>query len=407
MMRALYAGVSGLQNHQLRMDVVADNIANANTAGFKASRVTFAETMAQTLRGAGAPQRGIGGTNPLQVGLGVQTVAIDTVATRGSAEMTGVGTDLSIEGEGYFIVEGPGGRFYTRAGAFRFDAQGNLVNPDGFRVLGWIADSRGNIAQGVGDLKPLQVQLNQVLPGQASTAIDVLGNLDARSKPGDTFTMSVAVTDSLGAAHVLLVEFTAGANPGEWDVTVKDGGGNVLAQSANPLTFDSSGVPTANTTLTFTFNPPGGAAAMNLKLDLGSLRQMAMATDLFGRSDGYGPGQLTAVTIDHGGTIRGSFSNGRTAVLGQIALALFANPAGLERQGGSLFAETANSGRADIGAPVTGGRGGILPGTLEMSNVDLAREFTTMITTERGFQANARVITVADEMLHELANLKR
>ncbi|MBX6351121.1 MAG: flagellar hook protein FlgE [Clostridia bacterium] len=411
MMRALFSGVSGLQNHQVRMDVVADNIANVNTIGYKASRVLFAEAMAQMLRGAGAPQTSVGGTNPMQVGLGVQVAAIDAILSPGSTQTTGVNTDMAIDGAGYFVLQTAEGLAFTRAGAFSRDAQGYLVAPDGSRVLGWQADATGTLPTlDATNLGPIQIDEATTLPAIASTQAVFTGNLDAQTATGATFSSTVVVTDSLGVQHTLVLTFTKTATPNEWDWSLADSANPsipLVTSGANPLTFDTSGQVTANGTFAYTYAPGGGAANMPLNFDLTRLTQYAEASGVHGEADGHGPERLASLGVDASGTITGTFSGGDTLVLGRVALATFTNPAGLTRVGGNLFQSSANSGDPDIGAPGTGPRGLVIPGSVEMANVDLAQQFTDMITTERGFQANARIITTADEMLQELANLKR
>ncbi|MBX6722708.1 MAG: flagellar hook protein FlgE, partial [Dactylosporangium sp.] len=408
MMRALFSGVSGLQNHQIRMDVVADNIANVNTVGFKASRVVFAEAMAQMLRGAGAPQTATGGTNPQQIGLGVQIASIDTILNPGSTQVTGVNTDMAIDGDGYFILQGPSGLEFTRAGSFVRDADGYLVAPAGKRVMGWQADAAGVLpVTDATTMGPIKIDESLTLPAQPSTAPVFSGNLDAAAATGSSVSATVTVVDSLGTEHTLILTFTKTATANEWSWSLADAvaPGTPLATSgANPLTFNASGVATTNTTFAYSYAPGGGAATMNLNFDLGAITQYAEADSVHGEADGHGPEVLTSLGVDSSGTITGTFSGGDTLVLARVALATFANPAGLTRAGGNVFQSSANSGDPQVGSPGTGSRGGVIPGSLEMGNVDLAQQFTDMITTERGFQANARIITTADEMLQELAS---
>ncbi|MBE3590235.1 MAG: flagellar hook protein FlgE [Firmicutes bacterium] len=408
MMRALFSGVSGLQNHQLRMDVVANNIANVNTIGFKASRALFTEAMNQALRGASAPQQNRGGTNPAQVGLGVALASIDTILSPGNTQVTGENTDLAIQGNGYFVLDTGSGRVYTRAGAFKLDGNGYLVDAGtGDRVLGWQANGGVLPATNETNLAAIRIPADVTLAAQASTQVTFTGNLDASQPTGATRDLTVDVVDSLGQTHKLRITLTKSA-ANTWDWTVYDPSLNPIGNSgATPVVFDPTGKVQSGGTGTVTYAPGGGASSMTLNLDFSALTQYAQESTAIGSSDGYGAGSLVGFSVDPTGTITGIFSNSRKLVLGQVALATFTNPGGLQRAGGGMFQESANSGKADIGAPGTGTRGSIAPGSLEMSNVDLAQQFTDMITTERGFQANSRVITTADEMLQELANLKR
>ena len=428
MMRSLYAGISGLQNHQLRMDVIGNNIANVNTVGFKASRVTFKELFSQTLRGASAPAGPArGGTNPLQIGLGTALAGIDVIHQSGNPQVTGVPTDLAIQGDGFFVLQDASGGFvYTRAGDFRLDAQGYLVNADGLRVLGWQAQGGVLPARDAVNLGPIRIPLDMEVPAQASSRVTWSNNLDAGAAQNTKLTRAIEVYDSLGNVHTLVFTFEKTGN-NQWQWTVADptnpGGTGQTPQpiSQGTLTFDTDGrlqsvtqsIPggggggtgTPNFTATLTFTPQG-ADPVNLTLDFANVTQFAGESTLGGDADGYAAGELTSFAADASGTITGVFSNGMTQPIAQVALASFANPGGLIRDG-NLYWQSSNSGVAQIGTAGSGGRGIISPGALEMSNVDLSREFVDMNVTQRGFQASSRVITASDEMLQELVNLKR
>ncbi len=402
MMRSLFAGVSALRNHQVRMDVIGNNIANVNTIGYKAQSVTFKEQLAQTLRGAGAPERGRGGTNPQQVGLGVDLGAITTIHTPGSLQSTGVESDVAIEGNGFFILSDGNQTFYTRSGVFDFDRDGNLVSLlSGLKVMGYTArDGQLDYTRG---LVPIEIPLSTTLPPTPTTEARVEGNLDARGGgPAET---TLRVFDSLGTEHDVFLSFSQlEANRWEWIATDIDG--NEIG--SGELVYDTSGALSDSTNSgTIRLEPPG-AEELEIELDFSRLTQYADETDVSKTwQNGFPSGTLTSISIDVDGRIYGLFSNGRSAVLAQFALADFANPAGLVKADNGTFVISANSGQPDVGAPGTGARGSIRPGALEMSNVDLSKEFTEMIVTQRGFQANSRIITTSDEMLQELVNLKR
>ncbi|MFY0407018.1 flagellar hook-basal body complex protein [Solicola sp. PLA-1-18] len=281
MLRSLFAAISGLRVNQTMLDVTGNNIANANTAGYKSSQTVFQDTLSQALTGASGPGNGRGGTNPIQVGLGVQLASTTTSFTQGSTQITNNPTDLMINGDGFFVTNNGSEDVYTRAGAFRFDADGNLTTPDGNIVQGYMADGQGNLGAGVGDIR-LPAIVNQ-----------------------------------------------GGANP------------------------------------------------------------------------------LTSYSIGKDGMITGKFADGSQRSLAQVAVADFANPAGLEKIGSTSFRPSANSGGAQVGPPGTDRRGVLTAGSLEMSNVDLAQEFTNLIVAQRGFQASSRVITTSDQVLEELVNIKR
>ncbi|MDK2855160.1 MAG: flagellar hook protein FlgE [Bacillota bacterium] len=429
MMRSMYAAVSGLRNHQIRMDVIGNNIANVNTIGFKKSRVTFQDAFTQILRGASRPQGGVGGTNPMQVGLGMVLGSIDTIHTKGNTQTTGNMTDLAIDGEGYFILNsGSGSRVYTRAGAFRFDSEGNFVNPDGLKVQGWYLDETGQRLSGPGGaVDPSAAPTDLILlpsltksPPKATAKVVLNGNLDAGTAEGGTFTRSFTVYDKLGNPYTVSIKFTKlgptttppANNPNEWQWEALPAGQTAAAKGV--LTFSSDGkLTTVPSTVNVTFDPDGTANSgdeCSQTFDFSGITQYA---DPRGEStisvtqDGYAKGDLEEITVDAAGVVSGSYSNGVSRPLFKVAVATFANPGGLISKGGSLFAVSNNSGEPEISEPGTGRAGAISPSSLEMSNVDLSEEFTDMIVTQRGFQANSRVITVSDEMLQELVNLKR
>lgn len=425
MMRSLFSGVSGLKNHQVRMDVIGNNISNVNTTAFKAGRVTFKEGFAQVLQGASRPSGDTGGTNPRQVGLGMQVGSIDTVFNQGNLESTGVATDLAIQGDAFFVLARGNERFFTRAGNFQLDAEGRLVSgTTGLAVQGRSA-TNGILAETLGDIR---LPTGQQTAANETTAVTMAGNLDASAVFGSTdatLDTSISVFDSQGRKHDLKITFTktASANTWNWqvdptamglvagDITDNNGDGVV---GGGTLTFDGQGIltlPATNPTLTFT--PPGGASAMIVEVDFGTgsvngLTQFSSSSTAIARDqDGYGSGILQNFVIDSAGAITGAFSNGTTQILGQIAMADFNNPGGLVRSGDNLYNVTANSGEAAIGYSGESSRSTIAAGALEMSNVDLTQEFTSMIVAQRGFQANGRVITGTDEMLQEVVNLKR
>lgn len=404
MLRSLFAGVSGLRNHQVRMDVIGNNIANVNTVGFKASRVNFAEMLSQTIRGAQAPSEARGGTNAVQVGLGVQVGSVDTLFTQGNLQYTGNLTDLAIQGDGFLVVGDGLRQFYTRDGAIVLDSQGALVHASsGMRLMGWPADAAGAVDT-AGPLAPLTIPVGSQIPPRATTLAQFGGNLNAGAAVGERWATTVTVFDSLGNPLELLVEFEkSGTNT--WNWTARYQGTDV---GSGTLTFSDSGVVDTGGTASLSFDPGTGAAPLGLTLDFAALTQYGGTSTVALRSqDGYATGSLESFSIDGNGVITGLYSNGRTQTIGQVALALFTNPGGLMKAGSNLYAESSNSGPAAVGAAGTGGRGSLTAGALEMSNVDLAQEFTNMITAQRGFQANARVITTSDELLQELISLRR
>lgn len=422
MLRSMFAGVSGLRSHQAFMDVVGNNIANVNTTGYKASNVLFQDLLSQSMNGAGAPQPGqSGGTNPAQVGLGVRLAAITLNFAQGASQLTGRSTDFSVQGDGLFIVDQGGARAYTRAGSFGLDAMGQLVTPNGGFVLGWQADPTGvvNTNAAIGSLR---IPVGQTIAPVTTTSIDVGGNLPADATVGETINVSINVYNSLGTVVPLRTEFTKIAdNPGEvnWELRTYDDQGNALSGPA-AVDFDLTGALTSgNITVTSaqldaiagttgTWDAGGITINFGTVSDPDRLTGAASTNSVAALSqNGSQMGSLVSFSVSQEGLISGVFSNGRNQSLGQIAMAAFANPAGLEKAGGSLYRASVNSGEPQIGVAGTGGRGTLSGGTLEMSNVDLAAEFTNLIVAQRGFQANSRIITASDEVLNDLVNLKR
>jgi flagellar hook protein FlgE len=421
MLRSLAAGVSGLKSHQTVLDVVANNIANVNTAGYKASRATFATSIAQTIRGATQFDQNLGGTNPMQVGLGSSIGSIDRIDTQGGLNFTGRSTDVAIEGAGFFTVRSGSETFYTRSGAFSVDAGGSLVTPSGARVRGWVADANG-VANVNGVTGDLSIPLNLVSNPSATTQTTVGGILPAGVSPSDplvdrTVTTSIDVFDSLGKSHQLEISFVKQTNT-DWDISVGyyDAAGtlvDITPPGPPQATFDATGELTSAPVVSLagvTF--PGGPAPQNIDVVLsGPTARLthfdAQASARFRDQNGYTSGQLNLFTIGSTGAIDGRFSNGQTRLLGMIALATFAQPNGLTAVGNSMLQESSASGLATLSTGGSNGAGSMLASTLESSNVDLANEFTQLIMAQRGFQANSRTITTSDEVLTELVNLKR
>lgn len=412
MMRSMFAAVSGIRNHQTRMDVIGNNIANVNTVGFKYGRVTFQEALTQTIRGASAPTSdGRSGQNPMQVGLGSMLRGIDTVFTQGNPEYTGKLTDMAIQGAGFFVVSNGIDMLFSRDGAFEIGADGSLINPaTGYRLQGWMADSSGRIdtSKPVGDIKLL---LGQTMTAKATDTIVYRGNLNATEAVWDPATgtggyanASTMIYDSLGVSHDVVITFTKNsANTWDWSATadgVAVGGGQVVFSSQGKVISQTGQISINHTN--------GADTPQIIAPDFADMTQYGQESSVDDADqNGFSAGSLDTFSIDDHGVIIGVYSNGQNEILGQVVLANFSNPGGLAKMGNNLYAETPNSGSAQIGEPGKSGKGTILSATLEMSNVDLAREFTDMIITQRGFQANSRVITASDELLQDLISLKR
>lgn len=532
MMRSLFAGVSGLRNHQVRMDVIGNNVANVNTVAFKASRVTFKEGFAQLLQGASRPPGDHGGINPIQVGLGMQVGSIDQIFSQGNIETTGQTTDLAIQGDAFFVVAKGKQHFYTRSGNFQLDADGRLVSPtNGFVVQGRVA-TNGVLQEGITDIK---LPFGQKTAARQTSKVTLSGNLDAASSPfvgpfltqdlatpqatingttasgsgphayetnatvtfgpnansafykitddgagnftlykngtavataagvaGSTFSLgdvdvtlaagyiagdipatvgaadeityeynstiadavnenrytstTISVYDSLGQKHELKL-WLHKENATTWSYEV-DTSGLIgvpsLASGGNGyLTFNTDGtLDAANSSVPDVRFTPDGAEPLTINVNPGSgvngiTQFAATSTAVLRDQDGYAMGDLVNFSIDRTGLLTGSFSNGTNVTLAQIVLADFNNPSGMLRTGDNMYSVSGNSGNAVLGFALEGSQSFITSGALEMSNVDLASEFTNMIVTQRGFQANGRVITNSDQMLEEVVNLKR
>jgi flagellar hook protein FlgE len=437
MMPSLFAGVSGLQNHQTEMDVIGNNIANVDTVAFKSSSVTFKEGFAQLLQGASRPPGDQGGINPIQVGLGMQIGSIDTNMTQGNLQSTGVNTDVAINGNSFFVARQGNQSFYSRSGNFQIDAKGNLVEPDnGFIVQGKMA-TNGVFSDAITDI---QLPFGQKAAANPTTSMQLAGNLDG-SQPifdqtdpaggtlGDGFNAdtianpanaksytetTMTAYDSLGTKYNVKVDlFKSAANTWTWQVdpaTLVAAG--VTAGSitgGGTLTFNPDGSLSSTGTQSISFDAPG-ANTVSIAMDPGSgvngITQYAgTTTAVLQNQNGYSAGTLENFSIDNNGVITGSFTNGVNVPLAQIAMADFNNPAGLLRVGDNMYQQSGNSGGAVVGFAGAGSQSTLTSGALEMSNVDLATEFTNMIVAERGYQANAKTITTSDQMLQSLISM--
>ncbi len=465
MMRSLYSGVSGLQNHQVRMDVLGHNIANVNTTGYKKNRVNFQDLLYQQMSGAARPNEEVGGVNPKEIGLGMSIASVDTIHTQGSLQTTGVMTDLAIQGNGFFVLQKGDSTFYTRAGAFSLDRDGRLVNPaNGYRVQGWNAQlvDGQEILNTSGALEDLVIPVGSKDPAKATEQVYLACNLDKRvpeipegapeqTRLQGTWRVEEKVYDTFGIEHILRVEFTkVPGQPNQWNAlvtvdpeaetpanTAAAVGAEPAAGAGNAFIVEFSNLGTLRRVADAQGNlsPEEGILAVNIGFDVrdaaapegeGPVRQVfslnlgtvgsvrnsitqfaeASSTKVF-EQDGYSMGYLETFKIDQSGIITAVYSNGSNRTIGQIALASFTNPNGLEKAGETNFQQSNNSGLADIGPSGIAGKGKIIAGTLEMSNVDLAEQFTDMIVTQRGFQANSKTIQTSDQMLQELLTLKR
>ena len=427
MLRSMFSGVSGLRSHQTRMDVIGNNIANINTVGFKASRVTFQEIYNQTLKAASAPTSatGRGGVNAHQVGLGVSVASIDVLHTQSGAQRTDKATDLAIEGDGFFVVSDGVTNFYTRAGNFDIDPQGYLVSATGLKVQGWTNRNIDGEIITTGTTNEINLA-NLSMPPRPTSVLGFEGNLDSGLDVNDMIEYTTSIVDSLGEEHNIKLIFTKIA-PNRWDLLIEPA--DVNSKIINSPLYDSTDATNFPGAQPIQFDgngklvwPINGITIPNIEYNNGAVPTenlfISFDTEKFTQNDsessvkisytdGYLYGVLNNINIDSMGRVVGIYSNGQTRIDAVIAVARFSNPAGLSKLGENLFQISANSGEPITGQAGLDGRGAINPGALEMSNVDMANEFTDMIITQRGFQANSRIITTSDEMLQELVNLKR
>lgn len=413
----MLAGVASIKAQQTRMNIIGNNLANVNTTAFRGSRVTFQDMLAQTIRGASRPTDSLGGTNAIQYGLGVLVAGTDTNTEQGSLNATNRPTDFAVQGNGFFVVGNGSRTAFTRDGSFDLDANGDLVHrATGERLLGWSADpASGEIDTNspITGASSIRIPLGARTAVQETTSVTWAGNLDSRafSNAGTQEVSSIVrVYDALGGEHDIQLTITESATPNEWTWSVSSLSGDVVTGSGT-LEFDpSNGRLLTGSPGAVTVTPPGasGVPPFFPSLDFSALSQLATEMQVQASSqNGYAPGSLSSFSVNSDGVITGLYSNGLTRPIGQIAMAIFPNAAGLERQGSNLWRATDNSGIPVVGTPRTGGRGQINSGFLEQSNVDIGNEFTDLIVTQRGFQANTRVVTTVDEMLQDLINMKR
>ena len=463
MMRSLYAGVAGLKTHQTRMDVIGNNIANVNTTAYKSQSMTFSDLMYQTTQAASGANAttGVGGTNARQIGLGSKTSAIKTAITQqGATQTTNDPFDVMITGESFFVVNNGSENFFTRDGSFYVDGAGNLaMTSTGYNVMGWLPDTEDPTTIKQDTVKALRVmtEANMTYPAQATSQATFAGIIDTNdtnvtSKEGRV--VNLEVYDNKGFKYTVrcsLHDADTTADDGMFYLKIKDildsNGKSVVAAGgkiSDYVTFDGAQGPEADITaylqystkdgsfinvgknkgdkaaqsaISFAFKQDKLPSFENITADFsatsnqnnnGSSTFVGSKGDSKGIGSGRKVGEMSGIAIQKDGKIYASYDNGQKRLLGQIAVANFANASGLSKEGDNLYSATQNSGDFNgVGEDITAGGGYMNSGVLEMSNVDLSAEFTEMITTQRGFQANSRIITVSDTLLEELTNLKR
>ncbi len=409
MIRSLRTAVTGLKSHQTRMDVVGNNIANVNTIGFKRGRAAFNEVLGQKLFSASRAAGGQG-VNSSFIGFGVGVSAIDQNWNQGALESTSIATDLALNGDGFFVVRGNDDRLMlTRAGNFSFDDEGFLVTNAGINVQGYAIDADGNVD--TSQMQDITIDFSLQAPPHTTRNVTVAGNLSADAQTGDEVNFSTVIYDEQGRAHTVLVTFTKTANANEWDYSVDYSGDLSPAPFASvngTISFNVDGSLTDDTPISLAFDAAYATGGPTFDLDISGITQYSGSnTVAVQNQDGYGRGQLIGYLIDANGLVTLNFSNGVQRALYQVAVASVKNPNGLENLGNSLYGITTESGDPVFGRAGQEIQTAVVQGFLEMSNVDLATEFTDMIVAQRGYQASARVITTSDELLQETVNLKR
>jgi len=402
--------LSGLEANSQDLNDISNNLANLNTVGYKDTRMEFRDLFYQQIGSTGAGA-------PIEIGAGTGVGSNAGIFTQGSIENSGVSTDMAVQGDGFFVTSKGGSQEYTRAGNFTTDQNGNLVTTDGASVMGYSATN--GVINTQSPIAPIVIPKGEVSPAAATANVQFGMNLNSDAAIGATYSTSTPVYDSLGASHVVSFDFTKTA-ANNWSYTVSVPGADV--NSATPvtigtgnLTFNGAGQltsPTANVTgmtisgfangatpLTFAWN---GLAAPQPTLTQFSAASAVSSTS----QDGSPSGTLQSFTVDQDGVVQGVFSNG-TRPIAQVALASFANDNGLSSNGGNAFTATIGSGSANIGTANSGGRGEVLGGSLELSNVDIATEFARLIIAQRGYQANAKTVTTFDQVTQDTINLKQ
>ena len=422
---AMYSGVSGLNTNSQAMSVIGNNLANTNTLGFKGSRTVFSDLLSSNVFGSGGKS---------QVGRGVGLSTVDNIFSQGTFETTSSDTDVAIEGDGFFVLKEPGNdtTFYSRAGAFRFDDEGYLVNPEGFRVQGKQFDVVNNDELLPNDPADIRVANVGLIEANPTAELTFSTNLDEKSiaipagaagidpavRGTYNYSASSEIYDSLGESHLITMYWVLTDDVNNtWEAGYTVDGALPVNQVAFPggnMQFDANGnlidtdaVADGNVTVALpAINWANGAAASNVNLTFDCTQYDSDSIVIGTNQNGYPAGELTNVAINGDGVVVASYSNGRQVNISQLVLAKFQNPGGLQLAGANHYIASADAGTIRVGLPGPE-LGKVFTNSLEQSNVDMGQEFVKMITTQRGFQANSKIITTVDEMLSELINLKR
>ncbi len=404
---AFQQGLSGLNIASKALDAISNNVANSTTVGFKQSVAQFSDLYASTLGGGGSAQ----------IGIGAMVNGVAQQFSQGNITVTSNPLDIAINGEGFFRVTDNGSTLYTRNGQFSVDKSGYIVNASGYHLTGYGVDADDNIVV----TAPIDLRIDTALSGgepRATEAAQLAVNLDSRLStpvngtfsPTDTtsFSYSTSLTtfDSLGNSHIMSMYFVKTATPNQWNLhTALDGG---TPTAATPITFNSNGGLVGPSTVAQSFAVTTGAASpLVYDLDLTNSTQFGTTFSVNAvAQDGFASGRLSGINVSPEGVLQGRYTNGQSRNLGQVVLATFQNPDGMTQLGSNAWGETSFSGPPAVGEPGTGNRGGLQPGAVEDSNVDLTAELVNMITQQRAYQANAQSIKTQDQIMQTLVNLR-
>ncbi|MDM7273759.1 flagellar hook protein FlgE [Sulfurihydrogenibium azorense] len=409
MLQSFYTAVSGLNGNQKWIDVISDNIANVNTIGFKSERVTFEDLVAKSLTtfANNTPKN-------MEIGGGSFIALTTKDFSQGSFQNTVNPLDLALDGEGFFMVkDNQGTVYYTRAGQFRLDVNGDIVNVDGMKLQGWKLDTAGNISAALDKinipysiLPSITTKINLVEPTNLDSRVNTIsGTIDPTNPATFNYANSMTIYDSLGNPHTLTFYFQK-SSPNTWNVAAYVDNNTTTPVGSGTLQFDSTGKLISGSPITLSIPLTNGATTpQTVTVDLTQVKQVASDFIFYANQDGFAKGDLIGVSVSEDGVVRGMYSNGKVELIARLAVATFKDKEMLVRKGNNLYLPNTQS-FTPIITP-----GGILSkvrsGFLELSNVDISKEFINLITAQRAYQANARVITTDDQILQEAMNIKR
>ena len=412
MLQSFYTAFTGLNAEKNWLSVISDNIANVNTIGFKSERAVFEDLLASSLTtySNGSPKN-------LEIGGGVYVSATAKDFSQGTFMNTNNPLDLALDGEGFFMVKADAGvTYYTRNGQFRLDANGDLINTLGMKIQGWMLDDVGNMSGSIGSVNvPMSMEPTMTTfvklkePSNLDSRASVLpsGGFDPNDSNTYNYVNSVAVYDSLGNPHTLDLYFVhADAATNSWDVHIYADGDTTTQVGTSTLTFDSDGNLTGGSPTAVSVNLTNGATSpLNINMQFDGMRQVASDFIFYAEQDGNNKGDIMAISVSEDGVLKASYTNGKVKDIARLAIATFKDKEMLTRKGGWLYLPNQQTYTPVImpGGVISKVRSGML----EMSNVDIASEFINLITAQRAYQANARVITTDDQILQETMNIKR